>query len=161
LEELFNRVTEAYNILSDDSRRWEYDLSLATVMQGKSGTGYKKAKDPAKAKEAFSKGIESFKAKDLESATVHFKEATRLDASNAGYFSHLALALLQRPRREAEAEEAMLAAIELEPGNAEHRVNLGRLYQKAGIKDKAKQAFEEALKIDPKNVTALKGIGRK
>lgn len=161
LEELFNRVTEAYNILSDDSRRWEYDLSLATVMQGKSGTGYKKAKDPAKAKEAFSKGIESFKAKDLESATVHFKEATRLDASNAGYFSHLALALLQRPRREAEAEEAMLAAIELEPGVADHKANLGLLYQKAGIKDKAKQAFEEALKIDPKNQKALKGLGKK
>jgi len=161
LEELFNRVTEAYNILSDDSRRWEYDLSLATVMQGKSGTGYKKAKDPAKAKEAYSKGLASFKAKDLESATVHFKEATRLDASNAAYFSHLALALLQRPRREAEAEEAMLAAIELEPGSADHRANLGLLYQRAGIRDKAKQAFEEALKIDPKNDKALKGLGRK
>ncbi len=161
LEELFNSLTEAYNILSDDSRRWEYDLSLATVMQGKSGTGYKKAKDPAKAKEAFSKGIASFKAKDLESATVHFKEATRLDASNAGYYSHLALALLQRPKRESEAEEAMLAAIELEPGNADHRANLGLLYQRAGIKDKSKKSFEEALKIDPRNDKALKGLGRK
>jgi len=161
LEELFNRVTEAYNILSDDSRRWEYDLSLATVMQGRSGTGYKKAKDPAKAKEAYSKGIASFKAKDLESATVHFKEATRLDASNAGYYSHLALALLQRPKRESEAEEAMLAAIELEPGSADHRANLGLLYQRAGIRDKAKQAFEDALKIDPGNDKALKGLGRK
>src|SRR3990172_5602489 len=58
LEELFNKVTEAYQILSDDSRRWEYDLSLATVMTGGGkgkGAKAKKAKDPGKAKDAFEK----------------------------------------------------------------------------------------------------------
>jgi len=163
LEELFNKVTEAYSILSDDSRRWEYDLSLATVMTGKAGhTGQtKKPKDQGKAKEAFDKGVGSFKARDFDSATVQFKEAARLDPTNAGYYSHLALALLQRPRREAEAEEAMLEAINLEPQNADHRANLGLLYQKAGINDKAREAFAEALRIDSKNAKALKGLGKK
>jgi len=164
LEELFSKITEAYSILSDDSRRWEYDLSLATVMAGKSGAStarMKKPKDTKKAKEVFAKGVESFKARDFESATVHFKEAARLDGTNANYYSHLALALLQRPRREAEAEEAMLEAVKLEPGNADHQANLGLLYQKAGIKDKAEDAFKEALKLDPKNAKALKGLGKK
>jgi curved DNA-binding protein CbpA len=164
LEHLFNKVTEAREILTDDSRRWEYDLSLATVLSDKSSPSvkrYTRSKDPAKAKEAYLKGIESFKARDFESATVHFKEATRQDTTNALYFSNLALALLQRPRREAEAEEAMLAAIELEPDTAEHRSNLGLLYQKAGIKDKAKEAFETALRLDPANQKALKALGKK
>jgi curved DNA-binding protein CbpA len=164
LEDLFNRVTEAYNILSDDSRRWEYDLSLATVMTGKaggqSGQG-RKPKDAAKARQSFERGVEFFKKKDFESATVEFKEAVRLDQTSAGYYSYLALALLQRPRREAEAEEAMLEAVNLEPQNADHRANLGLLYQKAGINDKAREAFNAALKIDPKNQKALKGLGKK
>jgi tetratricopeptide (TPR) repeat protein len=161
LEELVGRVTEAYTILSDDSRRWEYDLSLATVMGGPGAAPRKvqKPKDAAGAKEAFSKGIDSFKKREFESATVHFKEAVRLDASNATYFSHLALALLQRPKREAEAEEAMLAAIELDPHCADHRANLGLLYQKAGMKGKSKEAFEEALLLEPGNVKALKALG--
>jgi len=164
LENISAKLKEAYTILSDESRRWEYDLSLATAMSDSGGPmsgTMKKPKDVAKAKEAFAKGIDSFKARDFESATVKFKEATRMDGTNAGYYSHLALALLQRPRREAEAEEAMLEAINLEPKNADHRANLGLLYQKAGINDKAKESFNEALKIDPKNVKALKGLGKK
>ena len=165
LEDLFGRVTEAYKVLSDDSRRWEYDLSLATAMTGRAavstGPGHARPKDQAAAREAFVQGVRSFKARDWESATLHFKEAARLDCTGATYFSHLALALLQRPKREAEAEEAMLAAIELEPANPEHRANLGLLYKKAGMEDHAKGAFLEALRLDPKNVKALKALGRK
>ena len=55
----------------------------------------------------------------------------------------------------------MLEAIKLEPKNADHQANLGLLYQKSGIRDKAKEAFEAALRLDPKNVKALKGLGKK
>ncbi len=162
LSELFSKVSEAHAILSDDSRRWEYDLSLATVMTDKGlGTKKKKPRDSARAKEVFNQGIESFKKKDFESAVGLFKEAVKLDSVNALYYSHLALALLQRPHREAEAEEAMLTAVALEPKNAEHRANLGLLYQKAGIRDKAREAFEAAYNLDPKNAKALRGLGKK
>lgn len=161
LNELFGKVTEAFKILTDDSRRWEYDLSLSSMSPGEPKPKATKALDPAKAKEAFAKGIDSFRDRDFESATVHFKEAARLDATNATYLSHLALALLQRPRREAEAEEVMLEAVRLEPKNADHHANLGLLYQKSGIKDKARESFEAALKLDPENKKALKGLKKR
>jgi len=161
LEEIRAKLTEARNILADDSQRWEYDLSLAPVVSGKGGHGKARAaKDPEGAKAAFSRGVADFRNRDFVAASEHFIEATRLDPTKAPYFSYLALAFLQRPRREADAEEAMLAAVRIEPDNADHRANLGLLYQKAGIKDKAREAFAEALKLDPNNAKALAATGK-
>jgi len=158
LESLFNKVTEAYTILSDESRRWEYDLHISTNEEGVPGKP--SPRDPARAKSAFDKGITALKARELDAATNCFNEAIQNDPRNAVYYSHLALALLQRPRRQAEAEEAMQYAIRLEPQVADHHANLGILYQLAGIHDKALKAFEAALRLDPRNKKALKGLGR-
>ena len=161
LEEIRSRVEEARTILLDDARRWEYDLSSAPAISGKGGGGKTKAaKDSEGARAAFSQGVEDFKRKDFVAASNNFQEAVRLDPTKAAYFSYLALALLQRPRREADAEEAMLEAVRLEPQNPDHQANLGLLYQRAGIKGKAREAFAAALKLDPENAKALAATGR-
>jgi hypothetical protein len=164
LEEMFGKVNEAYKVLSDESSRWEYDLSLTSVMTDKgSATAacrYKKPKDTVRAWEAFGTGVECFKAGDMEKAASFFQDAVELDCTGAVYYSHLALALLLRPRREAEAEEAMLTAVELEPNNPELRANLGLLYSRVGMMDKARVAFKDALALDPKNSKAIRALER-
>jgi Tfp pilus assembly protein PilF len=46
----------------------------------------------------------------------------------------------------------------LEPYNAEHYTHLGLIYLKAGMKKRAYNQFEKALKFDPENVKAQKGL---
>jgi tetratricopeptide (TPR) repeat protein len=57
-----------------------------------------------------------------------------------------------------EAEDALLKAIKLEPLSGEHYANLGSLYLKAGLHKRAAGQFEKALKFDPENVKAQKGL---
>jgi Flp pilus assembly protein TadD len=42
--------------------------------------------------------------------------------------------------------------------NPEHYLSLGIVYQTAGMNDKARDQFKEALKWDPKNVQAQKRL---
>jgi cytochrome c-type biogenesis protein CcmH/NrfG len=57
-----------------------------------------------------------------------------------------------------DAEEAMFQAIKLEPLNPDHYANLGHIYLRAGTKKRAHVQFEEALRIDPDNAKAKKGL---
>ena len=90
-----------------------------------------------------------------------FRWATRLDPHNAQYFSYLGYALSHIPRRLHEAEESCKKAISIEPSNPEHYINIGRIYKKAGLENKAKDSFEEALRWEPENEAALTELGRK
>jgi cytochrome c-type biogenesis protein CcmH/NrfG len=57
-----------------------------------------------------------------------------------------------------DAEEAMFQAIKLEPHNADHYAHLGHIYLKAGMKKRANIQFERALRIEPENTKAKKGL---
>ena len=50
-----------------------------------------------------------------------------------------------------EAEEHLVEAARLEPNNPAHFVNLGRIYRAGRLYRKAREAFERALRIDPRN----------
>jgi len=152
LTEIFDSVTKAYNTLKDEKTREEYFRSLGTA---------KKEKAPAediKAEDQFKRGIEEFKKGNFWGAAENFKWAAKLMPKSAQNWSYLSLALSKIPGRLKDAEEALLAAIKLEPFNAEHYSNLGLIYLKAGIKKRASSNFEKALKIDPANEKAKKGL---
>jgi Tfp pilus assembly protein PilF len=49
-------------------------------------------------------------------------------------------------------------AVKLEPFNADYYANLGLAYIKAGLKKRASSNFQKALKINPNNKKAKKGL---
>jgi curved DNA-binding protein CbpA len=146
LTAIFDALSNAYLNLKDESSRKSYfGKSVETL-------------DEEKAEESFKKGSDKLKENDLDSAVKFLTEAAKLQRHKAQYWSILALALSKLPNRLKEAEDAMLETIKLEPMNGEHYAHLGMLYQKSGFNKKAASQFEKALKFDPGNVKAQKGL---
>ncbi|MBI5849337.1 MAG: tetratricopeptide repeat protein [Nitrospirae bacterium] len=153
LTTIFDAITKAYNVLKDDRSRNEYLASLLGPKQeeGVLDTGMRAA-------EQFKEGVADFKKGDFWGAIDKFKWATKMEPKNVNYWSYLSLACSKVPGRVKEAEEALLTALKLDPFNAELHSHLGLVYMKAGIKKRAHAAFQKALKIDPKNEKARKGL---
>ena len=153
LTAIFDALTKAYNILKDDRKRDEYLASLLAPKQKEGALD-----DSLRADEQFREGVADFKKGDFWSAIDKFKWATKMAPKNAQYWSYLSLACSKVPGRVKEAEEALFIAMKLDPYNAELHSHLGLVYMKAGLKKRAYAAFQKALKIDPKNEKARKGL---
>lgn len=161
LEALFARITEAYNILIDEEKKREYDMSLATRLMKHKEKEESREDSIYRAKAQFIIGKKNMDKGNHWGAADAFRWATRLDPHNAQYFSYLGYALSHIPRRLHEAEESCKKAISMEPSNPEHYINLGRIYKKAGLEAKARANFEDALRWEPENEAALTELGKK
>lgn len=161
LETLFARLTEAYNILIDEEKKREYDTSLASRFVKHREKEETKEDNINKAKAQFIIGKKNMDKGNFWGAADALRWAIRLDPNNAKYLSYFGKALSNMPRRLHEAEENCKKAIKMEPTNSEHYINLAMIYRKAGLEAKAKAMFEEALRWDPENETALTELGRR
>jgi len=111
-----------------------------------------------KGEEIFKNGVDEFKKNKFDIAVSLFRQAVEINPQQAQYWSYLSLSLSKLPHKLKEAEEALLKAIKLEPLNEEHYADLGLLYLKAGLNKRALGQFEKALRFDPGNVKAQKGL---
>ncbi|MCL4477212.1 MAG: DUF4388 domain-containing protein [Nitrospirae bacterium] len=136
-EEILESVTEEDHVLK---KKVEEDTQAALL------------------EEQFKRGVEEFKRGNYWGAAELFRLVTRNFSKNPKAWSYLSLSLSKIPNRLKEAEEALLQAIKLEPFSGEHYANLGHLYLKAGLSKRAHHQFEKALKLDPENAKAKKGL---
>jgi DnaJ-like protein/uncharacterized protein DUF4388 len=174
IESAFARITQSYDTLRDDRQRAAYDAKL----QARKKAEQLKASAPkpttrAPQPEPVVAGAAEPMVSAAERAEAQFKEgfaalelgqrkvALGLFASAAGAvpkepryraFYGQMLAGHESTRRAAEAE--FLAAIKLDPQNAEYRVMLAELYRDLGLKLRAKGEAERALGVDPDNAKA-------
>lgn len=152
LTTIFDAVTKAYNQLKDDAKRQEYFDNISNVYKHEEDT------HASLIDEQFRRGVEEFKKGNYWGAADIFRWVTRKAPKNPKAWSYLSLTLSKIPQRLKDAEEALLEAIRLEPFNSEHLTNLGLIYLKAGLKKRARHQFERALRIDPENAKAKKGL---
>ncbi|HWR57814.1 MAG TPA: DUF4388 domain-containing protein [Thermodesulfovibrionales bacterium] len=149
---IFDALTNSYNTLKDEAKRKEFFDSLGKRQRKEEDT------DSVLLEAQLKRGIEEFKKGDFWGAAELFKLVTRRNPKNPTAWSYLSLAVSKIPNRGKEAEEALLEAVKLEPYNSEHLANLGLLYLKAGLKKRALHQFEKALRLDPENDRAKKGL---
>jgi Flp pilus assembly protein TadD len=143
---VFDAITRAYESLKE-GREGNYRPASATE------------KEPdTRGVDQFNRGVEEFKKGNFWGAIDNFKWAARLMPGNGRYWSYMSLAYSKVAGRLKDAEEALLTAIKLEPSNADYHANLGLIYLKAGARKRARGSFEKALRIDPGNEKAKKGL---
>jgi tetratricopeptide (TPR) repeat protein len=152
LEALFTAIHDAYETLSDQSKRDQYDLVLM------SGTKKPRAAEGARAEQRsdkdnavvqFNAGMQHFKTGNFWGADEAFQWAMRLDPGNAEYVFRRGITLSRMPRRGHEAEEEFAKAIKMTPSKIEYYLELGNFFARSGLTAKALSVYRDALKQDP------------
>jgi len=152
LEALFSTIHNAYETLSDQIKRDQYDLVLAreqTKSHAEEQAKQSAAVSRNNAEDQYVEGIERLKSGDFWGADEAFQWASRLDPTNAQYVFRRAQALLRIPRRGHDAEELFKKAIKMVPRKIEYQLELGNLYERNGLKKKALSVYQNALRLDP------------
>jgi curved DNA-binding protein CbpA len=152
IDEVFDQITKAYQTISDEKQKAEYDKELSAP------PGDQRKNLAKEADKRFRQGKTLFDQGRYDEALVFLEQAVRQDQNKAKYYMLLAMtqAKLQIYRKEAEAN--FIKATRLEPWNAEAFVGLGVLYKKEGLHIKAKKQFERALQIDPDHKIARREL---
>ncbi len=156
LEEIFVRANKAYEVLSDEARRKEYDLDRFGLKESEKEK--EQQTQAARAAEQFARGKAELEKGNFWGAEELFKWAVRLDPTRGSYYHFLAMAQSRIPKRLHEAEEHIQKAIEIEPSRPDYHVLLGHIYLRGGLKARAVKKFMEALNWNPSHPGALKGL---
>ncbi len=146
-QDFFKDLTAAFNTLSNDRSRREYDESLAKP----------RFTAPEEiARDAFERGVRNFEAKQFHEAVELLRTAVQLVPDEARYHAALARALARNPHWVREAIQSTEKAIQLAPRVAAHQADLAELLLAQGLKLRARKAAEAALALDPGEARALR-----
>jgi tetratricopeptide (TPR) repeat protein len=151
-QEFFKDLTTAFNILSNDRRRAEYDQES----QRPQGSPQEIARH------AFETGAQRLKGRDFHEAVQQFRVAVRLAPEEARYHAALSSALSHNPHWIREAIESVERAIHLAPAEPALYIQMARLLDGQGLKLRARKAAEAALRLaplDPAVIVAAAELG--
>lgn len=153
-EELFQKITAAFNVLKDPDKRSAYDQSLDSDKETVQQTDTKE-----QAKQFFKNGLHQLNnVTNSKMAEEFFKKAVYLDKDNAKYLFYLATVIGDDPRKRRKAVEYLEKAVALDPFSADYRARIGTIYLKGGMKTRAVKYFQKALKMDGSCQEAVDGL---
>ena len=143
-EEQFQRITEAFNVLSRPTLRNQYDKELSTGSAGKTMDRKEIARRLA------AKGAQAFRGGQLAEAVDALEQAVKHDDENARAHYFLGVTLAQaKGRGDRDALRHLDRATTLEPDNAAMKAEAASLFLAAGMKARAVRLAEDALSLDP------------
>jgi curved DNA-binding protein CbpA len=143
--ETFREITTAFNALSNEKSRREYDQSLERPRP----TGPEEI-----AREAFARAAQHLEASQFHEAVELLRSAVHHAPGQARYRATLAGALARNPHWVREAIQEAEKAAQLEPKVAAHQVLVAELLLSQGLKLRARRAAEAALRLSPNDARA-------
>lgn len=146
-EEFFKDITSAFNTLSNDKSRREYDEQLARP----------RAAPPQEiAMSAYARGLEMFENKKYHEAVELFRTAVGLFPDDARFQAALGKTLARNPHWVRDGLQAIEKAVQLAPRVAAYQADLAELLLAQGLKLRARKAAEAALRLAPGDERALR-----
>jgi len=150
-EEIFREVTVAFEAAEGEERKIAAAPAVAAPTAAPVARREQQtSSEDDQARRFFSQGREWISKRNYWQAADALRQAVRIKPAEPIFRQYLGLALMQTKRLH-EAEEHLVEATRLEPNNAAHFVNLGRIYRGGRLYKKAREAFERALRIDPRD----------
>ena len=146
-EEFFKNLTTAFNTLSSEKNRREYDGSLDRPAA---------APPQAIAQNAYERGLQMFEAKKYHEAVELLRTAVGLLPDAADFQVALGKALAKNPHWVREGMQAIERAVQLAPRVPSHQTELAELLLAQGLKLRARKVAEGALRLDRNNERALR-----
>jgi curved DNA-binding protein CbpA len=144
--EAFKELTTAFNTLSNDKSRREYDEALARP----------KEEVPAEiARNAFERGTAMFEAKRYHEAVELFRSAVQHGPTEPEHHVALCRALAKNPNWVREAIHCAEKAVSLAPKNAGYHAELAEMLLHQGLRLRALRVAQKALTLDPQETRAL------
>ena len=166
LEELFGKITDAYQMLSSPLERNRYDAKIraegpaAVLAVGGTPTSENEGARRRAAEERFKEGKRHFDEMHFFDAIQCLREAVRLFPKK-NYHKLLAQALMKNPLWLREAEEHFRLALKMDQFDAECYVGLGDIYEIEGMSTRALKMYEQAATYDPENEAAQNKAGKR
>ncbi len=152
-ERKFQDITEAYNVLKNPRLRQEYDRT------------YGKSEHELSMEEAerlYKLALHSINNGKYHEAVQALEQALKLKDNDGRFFHKLACVQMLNPGWIRKAEQNCLKAIALEKFNYDFKLTLGKIYLKAGLKNRAVKVITEALELnegDKEGMKLLKEAG--
>ncbi len=155
-EEIFNKITTAYEALSETDKRQQYDShEELSVLKSQ-------AKYIYEAEMTFKKGITMLVQRDYAEAEKKFREAVGMNPDEAAYSGALAWArFLAAEDKSAVLEEvrnSLEIALKMNDKIPENYYYLGSLYKFNNDLRKAERYFEKAIELAPDYIEAKREI---
>ena len=171
IEQIFSRITTCYEALRNHTPQNPAVPPLATP-GGVSALNETPYSPPAaikpteesstqraqRAETMYLEARNRYISKEYVVAAHLMREAIRLEPGQGRYYLLLGNCLSTQQKTLKEAEPILRKAVELDPFNAVCRASLGQLYLRAGMPKQAEREFEEALKLDSTQQTAIRGL---
>ena len=106
------------------------------------------------AEKRFQEGAAALQMGNTNGAASCFSAAARMVPNEARYRAYFGRVLAANPKTRREAESELMAAVKLDPDNAQYHVMLAVLYRDLGFGKRAASEVERALALDPQNSQA-------
>lgn len=152
---VFSEINKAYEILTNDDKRKEYDTKGHPDGTGDDGAGEKMVE---RARNLFRKAKTLYDGKKFWEAAALLEEAIRISNDKASYFLLLGICQIELPSMRRVAEKNLQKAAELDPWNVEAYVALGLLFVAENQLKRAEGFFRKALSINPDHILSRKKL---
>jgi curved DNA-binding protein CbpA len=146
-EAVFTELTAAFNALTNDRARRDYDSSLQKP---------KVAVPEEIARNAYERGLQQLDQRNFHEAVELLRTAVQMMPNEPRYHAALGLALAKNPNWVREGIQQLEQAIALQPTRALYHGQLAELLLGQGLRLRARRSAENALRLDPAEQTALR-----